>query len=82
VFFDLQTKFKLDSPVFIGAFIAMRRRFRNLTNLSLRRLQITKDKKDSKRGRIQFGDELGTGSVTGMVVDRVRLGWFDSGKTR
>jgi hypothetical protein len=75
-------KFKLDSPVFIGAFIAMRRGFRNLTNISLRRLQITKDKKESKRGRIRFGDELDTGSVTGVVVDRVRSGWFGSRKTR
>jgi hypothetical protein len=54
VFFDLQTKFKLDSPVFIGVFTPMRRGFGNLTNLSISRLQIAKDKEELKRGRIQF----------------------------
>jgi hypothetical protein len=63
VFFDLRMKFKLDSPAFMGVLAPTHRGFRNLTNLSLSWLQIAKDKKESKRGRIRFGDELSTRSV-------------------
>jgi hypothetical protein len=34
------------------------RGFGNLTNLSLSRLQMMKDKEESKRGRIRFGAEV------------------------
>jgi hypothetical protein len=47
VLFDLRTKFKLDSLVFIGVLAPTRRGFRNQTYLSLSQLQIAKDKKDS-----------------------------------
>jgi hypothetical protein len=74
VFFDLSMKFKLNSPAFIGVFTPTHRGFGNLTNLSLSWLQIGKDKKESKRGRIRFGDELGTRSV------RVGSVWGKPGK--
>jgi hypothetical protein len=53
MFFVLRTKFKLNSPVFIGVFAPTRRGLRDVTNLSLSRLQIALDKEDS------IGDKLG-----------------------
>jgi hypothetical protein len=50
VFFILQTKFELNSPVFIGVFAPTRRGLGDLTNLSLSQLQITLDKEDSAWG--------------------------------
>jgi hypothetical protein len=50
VFFILQTKFELNSQVFIGVFTPTRRGLRDLTNLSLSRLQIAMDKEDSVWG--------------------------------
>jgi hypothetical protein len=58
MFFDLWTKFKLDSPIFLGVLAPTRRGIGNLTNLSLSRLQIVKDKEESKKGRIRFGVEV------------------------
>jgi hypothetical protein len=46
VFFILRTKFKLNSPAFIGVFAPTRRGLGDLTNLSLSRLQIMLDKED------------------------------------
>jgi hypothetical protein len=46
MFFVLQTKFELNSLVFIGVFTPTRRGLRDLTNLSLSRLQIMLDKED------------------------------------
>jgi hypothetical protein len=50
VFFVLRTKFELNSPVFLGVFAPMRRGLRDLTNLSLSRLQIMLDEEDSAWG--------------------------------
>jgi hypothetical protein len=50
VFFILQTKFELNSQVFIGVFTPTRRGLGDLTNLSLSRLQIALDKEDSVWG--------------------------------
>jgi hypothetical protein len=50
VFFALRTKFELNSPVFIGVFAPTRRGLGDLTNLSLRRLKITRDEEDSAWG--------------------------------
>jgi hypothetical protein len=50
VFFILRTKFELYGPVFIGVFTHMRRGLRDLTNLSLSRLQIMLDGEDSAWG--------------------------------
>jgi hypothetical protein len=50
VFFILQTKFELNSSVFIGVFTPTRRGLRDLTNLSHSRLQIVLDKEDSAWG--------------------------------
>jgi hypothetical protein len=52
VFFVLQTKFELNSPVFMGVFSPTRRGLRDLTNISLSRLQTR------WMGRIQLGDNL------------------------
>jgi hypothetical protein len=46
----LRTKFELNSPVFIGVFAPTRRGLGGLTNLSLRRLKITRDEEDSAWG--------------------------------
>jgi hypothetical protein len=46
VFIILRTKFELNSPVFIGVFTPTHRGLGDLTNLSLRRLQITLDEED------------------------------------
>jgi hypothetical protein len=53
MFSFLRTKFKLNSSVFIGVFAPTRRGLRDITNLSLSRLQIALDKEDS------IGDKLG-----------------------
>jgi hypothetical protein len=50
VFFILQTKCELNSPVFIWVFTPTRRGLGDLTNLSLSQLQITLDKEDSAWG--------------------------------
>jgi hypothetical protein len=53
MFFILRTKFKLNSPVFIGVFAPTRRGLGDLTNLSLSQFQITLER------RIRLGDKLG-----------------------
>jgi hypothetical protein len=50
VFFVLQTKFELNSPVFIGVLVPMRRGFGILTNLSPTRFLIIADKENLRRG--------------------------------
>jgi hypothetical protein len=49
-FFVLRAKFKLNNQVFIGVFAHTRRGLRDLTNLSLSRLQIALDEEDSAWG--------------------------------
>jgi hypothetical protein len=65
MFFDLRTKFKLASLVFIGFFAPTHRGLEDLTNLSLSRLQIVKDKKDSAWGYTQFQPKLLMGMNSG-----------------
>jgi hypothetical protein len=50
VFIIVRTKFELNSPVFIGVFAPTHIGLRGLTNLSLRRFQITLDEEDSVWG--------------------------------
>jgi hypothetical protein len=50
MFFILQTKFELNSLVFIGVFAPTRRGLEDLTNLSLSQVHIALDKEDSAWG--------------------------------
>jgi hypothetical protein len=50
VFFILQTKFELNSLVFIGVVAPMHKGLGDLTNISLSQLQISLDKEDSAWG--------------------------------
>jgi hypothetical protein len=50
MFFTLQIKFELNSPVFIMVLVPMRRGFGILTNLSPTQFQIEADMEKSERG--------------------------------
>jgi hypothetical protein len=50
VLFTLRTKFELNSLVFVGVLVPMRRGFGILTNLSPTRFRITTDTEKSERG--------------------------------
>jgi hypothetical protein len=50
VFFTLQTKFELNSPISIGVLLPTRRGFNILTNVSPTQFRITVNKEKSERG--------------------------------